>query len=143
MTIGDSVELERPEDQLFWENVPSKLNDDVVQTLIVMCHKSPAREICGFITSQGVILPIENIADGSSEFEMDRNRWHEILTSDGVRVVGIYHSHPSGRPWPSTYDTQHFGYLYRQGCQWDYYIVTNGGVFQYEHRDRQQLEEGV
>ncbi|AHN84023.1 tail protein [Mycobacterium phage Hawkeye] len=123
-----------------WTKVKLNIPEDAARCLVNMCNRSPQAEICGFITSDFAILPVSNVSDDpSNEFVMDQAEMMRALFQS--KIIGTYHSHPSGRPWPSTYDTNHIGFLYAQGCPWDYYIVTNAGVFQYEHRDRQRMED--
>lgn len=138
MTAVAPKELERPDEQQFWEQVPCRLAEDVQKCLITMCQKSTEAEICGFITSDGAILPVPNVDENPGKgFTMDKQRMVEIITAHN-NIVGTYHSHLSGRPWPSSCDTNNIGFLYAQGCPWDYHIVTDAGVFQYEHRDRRR-----
>ncbi|WQY91127.1 capsid maturation protease [Mycobacterium phage Benzema] len=135
-----TIELERPEDEQVWTRVPHELPRDAVACLVHMCQQSPKAEICGFITASHAIIPIPNVSSTPErEFVMDQGQMMQVLFRE--RVIGTYHSHPTGRPWPSAYDTDHIGYLYQQGCPWDYYIVTNAGVFRYEHRDRRVADD--
>ncbi len=73
---------------------------------------SPGVEICGLLLGDGDDIRIarscRNVAaDPARRFEIDPAALlaaHRMARSAGDRVVGHYHSHPSGRPVPSPRD---------------------------------------
>lgn len=105
--------------------------------LIRAANIDPKIEICGFITNGGSVIPITNVdADPVRGYRMDSDEMVLALTRH--EVAGIYHSHPSGRHWPSATDGEQMAYWYQQGCDWDYYIVTCNDVYRYEHKNRKR-----
>lgn len=69
-------------------------------------------EICGLLLGRAgridAILPAANVAaEPARHFELDPAvllRAHRAARAGGPRVVGHYHSHPSGQPVPSATD---------------------------------------
>jgi proteasome lid subunit RPN8/RPN11 len=133
-TARGRIEVESPDDQRHWTSVPCTLPEST-QVYLIGKASASTDEICGFITRGGSVIPVPNVdPEPSTGFKMDVQTMVGVLADH--EIVGVYHSHPSGRAWPSSCDTNKSGYLYAQGCPWDYYIVTDHGVHRYEHKDR-------
>ena len=74
--------------------------------------ESPRVEVCGLIAADAAgamrCLPIVNVArDAARFFEMDPRAQIDAmraLRERGERLIGIYHSHPSGPAQPSATD---------------------------------------
>lgn len=98
---------------------------------IVAHAASSGEEVCGLlIGTPGCIeiaLPTDNVAlDPARAFEVDPVsllRAHRDARRDGRRVIGHYHSHPSGSTRPSATDAAMAG---EKGLLW--LIVAGGDV---------------
>ncbi len=102
----------------------------VASMLMRLAVSSPDREICGFITKDWNIRVVENIAQGGHDFEMDPDRQLSIYREYGRDgILGVYHSHPSGRQGPSDTDITFAPPWFR------YWIVTFDAVTEWEIRD--------
>jgi proteasome lid subunit RPN8/RPN11 len=79
---------------------------------ILVAAAGQRQEICGLLLGEegriDAILPAANVApDPARHFELDPAvllRAHRAARAGGPRIVGHYHSHPSGHPVPSTTD---------------------------------------
>ncbi|PYS09996.1 MAG: hypothetical protein DMG15_22175 [Acidobacteria bacterium] len=84
--------------------IDSRILEEVVE------HAKAAypKEGCGLIAA-GRFIPIPNIAQSASEFEMDPaeliKAFRELRTA-GEELVAIYHSHPHGPLRPSDTDIE-------------------------------------
>lgn len=79
-------------------------------------------EACGLITGmlegEGdaivvAIYPSENMAASATSFEIDpalHIRLQRDLRGSGEKIIGVYHSHPSGPPQPSDSDARAAAY---------------------------------
>jgi proteasome lid subunit RPN8/RPN11 len=103
---------------------------EVAGQLIAAAACSPHREICGFITHDWRIVPIRNVAAGDRSFAMDEDELMKLMVATEGRLLGIYHSHPGGDPYPSDTD-ETFAYTryYR------YFIVTAQGFYEWDFSD--------
>ena len=70
-------------------------------------------EACGLLAGRGArvesVLPITNAAQSPAHFRMDpleQLRAFERIESSGLDLVGIFHSHPGGRAYPSAIDVE-------------------------------------
>ena len=119
-----------------WKEVEHNLPGAIVAGLTQLAVASPDEEVCGFVLEDGTICAITNVDENPRYgFTMDKKQMMEIVHGP-TPIVASYHSHPSGRPWPSAGDSDTMTYLYRQGCPWRYLIVTGAGVYEFRHRDR-------
>ncbi len=74
-------------------------------------------EACGLVAgaarqSQGV-YPVPNVLRSPVRFRMaPEDQWRAMKTimEQGLDILAIYHSHPTGPPWPSAIDTQEMAY---------------------------------
>lgn len=93
--------------------------------------QADAREICGLLLGQSgridAILPAPNVAaDPHRHFEIDPAvliAAHRAARKGGGRIIGHYHSHPSGSPFPSATDAARAA---ADGAYW--MIVASGEV---------------
>lgn len=131
-----SVEVESISSAKAWKEVKHDLPQHVCDSLSKLASESGDIEVCGFVLADMTIVNIDNVADEpGSGFTMDHGQMVDIIKGK-TPIVATFHSHPSGRRWPSDTDTEHMTFLYRQGCPWRYLIITVDGVFEFEHRDR-------
>lgn len=97
-----------------------------------MTKANSAIEICGFILTDGTLAVVTNVdPEPSKGFTMDKDEMMAIIKGK-TAIAATFHSHPSGRHWPSRTDTENMTFLYKQGCPWRYIIVTGEGVFEFE-----------
>ena len=119
-----------------WQEVPHNLPPAITAALIQLAVASPEAEVCGFILEDGTVCDITNVEENPLYgFRMDHAQMMAVVNGP-VPIVASFHSHPSGRPWPSAGDSETMTFLYQQGCPWRYLVVTGGGVYEFRHRDR-------
>lgn len=134
------IEVANPDPGSRWVSVACDLTETTREFLIREANKFGQHEVCGFVTSGGTVIPVPNVHEESHKaFMMEPITMVNTITKH--EVAALYHSHPSGRPWPSKVDTEQMAYLYQQGCPWDYYIVTRQDVYKFEFRDRDQTAQ--
>lgn len=81
-------------------------------------------EACGVVAG-GQVIRIKNVSMNPEEFfAMDDRELMAVYENYG-RIEGVYHSHPSGSPQPSTEDVEH------APVNIPYYIATMGDVHEY------------
>lgn len=97
----------------------------VEERLVRLAKLSPAREICGFIMTDWVILPVDNTSSNDYQFDMHEGQQLEVLMHQKLQIIGIYHSHPSGADFPSDRD------IWAAPKNMRYWIVTTDGVFEW------------
>jgi proteasome lid subunit RPN8/RPN11 len=94
----------------------------------------PRIEACGLligeITPAGdwiadEAFPLRNIRNSSVRFEFDSLELLEYHLTYGERIVGAYHSHPGGPPYPSGIDTGNMQSL--QESPWVWLIASFAG----------------
>lgn len=86
-------------------------------------------EVCGLLFGErnriDAICPAANVApDPARHFELDPATLiaaHKAQRAGGPRIVGHYHSHPSGLPVPSSTDADHAA---PDGSLW---LIVGGG----------------
>lgn len=81
------------------------------QTMQDHVQESASEEACGFVAGirgrSTAVFPIENVLHSPQSFLMDGRAQLEALQAiddRGWELLAIYHSHPSGKPEPSTED---------------------------------------
>jgi proteasome lid subunit RPN8/RPN11 len=74
-------------------------------------------EACGFLGGSGervrLVLPVANILHSPVVFRMDpAGQWNAMQTikKRRLKLLGIYHSHPTGPSFPSETDVSKFSY---------------------------------
>jgi len=74
----------------------------------------PRIEACGLLIGDMTLagdwianeaLPLRNTRNSSVRFEFDSMELLHYDMTYGERIVGVYHSHPGGPPYPSSIDT--------------------------------------
>lgn len=101
----------------------------VRNALTAMARRSSEREICGFILDDWSICPIENVAEQDHNFKMSDQDIINFFTMHYESVMGMYHSHPSGREDPSEADIEY------APARLSYWIVTENDVIEWEMGD--------
>lgn len=111
-------------------NYDSVLNDKTQTELRIKAYQNPHREVCGFITKSGIILDVENVADNpKTEFFMSPNEQYNMMRMYNKNILGIWHTHPSGNPFPS--ESDRLGATFGLPMDYWYWIVTTEYVYQY------------
>lgn len=111
-------------------NYDSILKPKTIEELRIKAYQNPHREVCGFITKSQIIIDVENIADDPKhEFFMSPNSQYEIMRTYKNNILGIWHTHPSGIPYPSEKDT--LGAEFGLPLDYWYWVVTTEYVYQY------------
>lgn len=131
-----SAEVDSENTTKVWQEVTCDLSDALRAGLVDLARANREVEICGFILDDGTLVNITNVDENPEKgFTMDPDQMMRVIKGKkGINAT--YHSHPSGRKWPSESDSDHMTFLYRQGCPWRYLIVTTEDVFEFQHRDR-------
>ena len=93
-----------------------------------------ANERCGFIDNEQSIYTIKNVHHNPRmNFLMDQDQMEEVLTEIyGIQqgnVLGIFHTHPNGYPWPSPRDIVGWP---NPKLGWRYFLVAHGNVSEWE-----------
>jgi proteasome lid subunit RPN8/RPN11 len=94
----------------------------------------PRIEACGLLIGEITLagdwianeaLPLRNTCNSSVRFEFDSVELLEYDMTYGERIVGVYHSHPGGPPYPSGIDTGNMENL--QDSPWIWLIASFTG----------------
>ena len=93
--------------------MPFELSSDVVACMLAEAQRAHPLECCGVLlgSADGVTgsLPARNVhPDPARHFEIDPQVLidaHRAARSGGPRVIGYYHSHPTGLARPSATDS--------------------------------------
>lgn len=105
---------------------------DLRYDLIRAAHTSPFAEVCGFITSRMKPFFVLNTADDPrNNFHMslpNLRRAVELIAAAGDEILGVFHSHPGGSPYPSERDLAGWP---NSDLNWRYFIVTPDNVYEY------------
>lgn len=94
------------------------LTEKQVDEIIAHAHQDKPYEACGMLagkTNQVLqVIPMQNIAsDPKHRFEIDPidlSRHLPQIESEGLSLLGFYHSHPNGDPIPSATDIKESTY---------------------------------
>ena len=89
-----------------------EISRSLLQDLVALAAASPEAEVCGLLLGTPgrieAILPAANVsADPARRFEIDPATLfaaHRAARDGGPRIVGHYHSHPTGPALPSPCD---------------------------------------
>ena len=88
-------------------SIPRRLLDEI----IAHCKETYPNEACGLLAGSidtvERVYKIANIRQSKIDYEMDPKgqlRCEKEIKSMGLKVIGIYHSHPSTQAYPSQTD---------------------------------------
>lgn len=83
----------------------------IVEEMVAHAAKDAPIEACGFLLgSAGRVsrcLPIRNTDNREDHFTFDpEEQWaaYKLAEQEDLDIIGVYHSHPSGPPYPSPED---------------------------------------
>ncbi|MNW29769.1 hypothetical protein D3C74_66290 [compost metagenome] len=100
-----------------------QMNHAMLAQLNHLTQQHQLTEICGVLLGKYAaggmqieeIVPIRNVApDPLHTFELEPHAWVKLVMQHQDRMLGIFHSHPSSAPTPSSRDLkdlQLFGHL--------------------------------
>jgi proteasome lid subunit RPN8/RPN11 len=116
-------------EQIFHPDVP--LLESTVHELIEELQ-GHYLERCGFIDSEMDLFHVQNSHRvPHSNFYMEETdesveqALHEIYEIRQTHIIGIYHTHPNGYPWPTPRDIAGWP---NTALGWRYFLVTRGEV---------------
>ncbi|WP_240689481.1 Mov34/MPN/PAD-1 family protein [Ammoniphilus sp. YIM 78166] len=85
--------------------------------MIAHCQSEQPMEACGLLSGTGghaeTIWMMENVENSPTAFAMDMEQIRRVfrqIEEKGERLVGIYHSHPTAPPVPSSRDIEFANY---------------------------------
>jgi len=100
--------------------------------LIDMAIAGMPSEVCGFVADDWDIIHMTNVSvDPKRGFAMDPDQMLDVLVSQSRNAFGIWHSHPSGRGYPSKED--HTIFLLYPAMR--HFIVTAMNVWEWRMTD--------
>jgi proteasome lid subunit RPN8/RPN11 len=83
----------------------------LLEEVLSHCKEIYPNEACGFLAGEGhlvkKIYKIRNIKNSPVDYEMDPKeqlRCEKEMREKGLKLIGIYHSHPSSSAYPSQMD---------------------------------------
>jgi proteasome lid subunit RPN8/RPN11 len=90
------------------------ISSELLSRLQVLADADRGREVCGLLLGEGSeirdVRPAANVAaTPETRFEIDPAvliAAHRESRSGGLQVIGCYHSHPTGRSYPSAEDAR-------------------------------------
>ncbi|NJC33671.1 proteasome lid subunit RPN8/RPN11 [Sphingomonas jejuensis] len=116
------------------------ISSGLLAALVADCAATPALERCGLLFGrEGMIDHVASApnvaATPANSFEIDPAMLvaaHRAARGGGPQVIGHYHSHPTGRAWPSTRDALSAGgdgqlWLIVAGEEANLFRATAGG----------------
>jgi proteasome lid subunit RPN8/RPN11 len=120
----------RKAERIWYPETP--LFEATKESLMEACGES-SLERCGFIDAENDTWFIPNVhKEPTHNFYMEsesvKNVLEEIYTDIGSSVLGIFHTHPNGVPWPSPRDICGWPDL---RLNWRYFVVTNNEVYEW------------
>jgi len=108
------------------------MHRSVVKQLQELAEQSPLHEICGVIGTDHTIYPIRNAAKSKTAcYVFDKREYFDLLKrfkDAGIKVLCLYHSHPTGDVTPSKADleyTKQYGVPQIIVSAKEYMVVTN------------------
>ena len=97
--------------------------------LVQLAVKSPEAEVCGFVTSDGIVHIIPNVsANPAHAFFMDPQLQIAFLKERHQDVIGVFHTHPGGSLEPSEQDIKGW----HPAMPWRYFIVTVNQIMEWK-----------
>jgi desampylase len=111
--------------------------------IVARTGQSPEVEVCGLLLGApgrvDDIVPVANVAtDPSMSFEVDPAALFPLLKAarmGGAKIVGSYHSHPSGLAEPSATDA---AMIREEGELW--FIVADGSLTAWRAASKSSFE---
>ncbi|MCL6480599.1 MAG: M67 family metallopeptidase [Firmicutes bacterium] len=92
---------------------PIRIRREILERLQAEARRQPAVECCGLLAGRaGVITtlyPATNVLASATRYEIAPEELFCLfrrMRAEGLELLGIYHSHPSGENFPSTLDIE-------------------------------------
>lgn len=102
--------------------MPVAVQDRIVRAAI----DAKPREVCGFVLATWGLVFMANVAEDDNIFAMDDDALLEFYQLYGQQCIGMFHSHPDGRPGPSNVDAEYAP----QGMR--YWISTLTSIYEWD-----------
>lgn len=117
----------RKAEQIFFHEIP--LPEKVRSELLSECFNY-SLEHCGFITIEFDLVRVHNSHQvPQRNFYMDEadagHAIDEIYQHQKSEILGVWHTHPNGYPWPTPRDLRGWP---NPALNWRYFLVTRGDV---------------
>lgn len=95
---------------------------------------SPQEERCGYVLDDWTLVLVRNLAENPErEFQFDPDQQFRIVKAMRPRIIGMFHTHPSGSYRPSQKDKESWPPM--EGFR--YWIGTSKEVAEWEMHDGQ------
>ncbi|MCM3568572.1 M67 family metallopeptidase [Neobacillus mesonae] len=98
-------------------NAPFFITKAILKEMITHCQNELPFEGCGLLSGKNGIAtsiwPMENISYSPNSYSMDLKQIEEVfdlINKQNEKLVGIYHSHPTDRAYPSPEDITYNNY---------------------------------
>lgn len=117
----------RVAERIFYSDAP--MLESVRNELLDECFNF-REERCGLITLEWDLITVKNgHEDPRNNFYFDiedaQQAIDSVYTKYGSDILGIYHTHPNGYPWPSPRDLVGWP---NPALRWRYFLVSRGDV---------------
>jgi proteasome lid subunit RPN8/RPN11 len=96
---------------------PLRMTESQRQTILNHCRVGLPFEACGLIFGKGrdsaQVTPMRNAAQSTTFYTLDPAEQLQVMEDareSGLDLVGIFHSHPVTRPYPSKTDVEFAGF---------------------------------
>jgi proteasome lid subunit RPN8/RPN11 len=96
---------------------PLRMTEGQRRAILDHCRSGLPYEACGLIFGKGreaaEVRPMRNAARSTTFYELDPREQIDAMESarkEGLDLVGIFHSHPVTRPYPSKTDIEFAGF---------------------------------
>jgi proteasome lid subunit RPN8/RPN11 len=97
------------------------------RAVMALAEGSP-HEVCGFFSHEWDVISVRNVHRAPARgFAMDEDELLALMERTDGDLLGVWHSHPGGNPYPSDADESFaFSGFYR------YFIVTSESVYEWK-----------
>lgn len=110
------------------------MTDELARDLVAEAQAGAPNEVCGFVINNWDWISIPNChPEPDRHFNMDEQAMLDVLLRNAHNVLGIYHSHPSGRKAPSPDDVGLMRNYAVHGFR--FWIVTYNNVYEWRIQD--------
>jgi len=87
------------------------ISKGLLDEILSHCKETYPNEACGFLAGEGELVKeiykVRNIRNSPVDYEMDPKeqlKCEKEMKQKGLKLIGIYHSHPSSPAYPSQVD---------------------------------------
>ena len=90
-----------------------KINKSDLQVIVEHCLAGYPNEACGMLGGRNgsveKVYPMKNAKPGPDYYEMDPEEQFRVMKDirdSGLEMIGLFHSHPTGKAYPSSVDVE-------------------------------------